>query len=276
MMTGAIVALPLAVGGYARYIEPTYVRQRKIELGIRGLPLSFDGMTIAHLSDIHYGHNLNKSKLESIVQDVLANRPDVICFTGDIVDHGDVVPAEIVSVLRQLRAPYGSYAVLGNHDYRGNGAQAVLKAMEEADIRMLTNDHVVLKRNQDMLALAGIDDALEGTPDMRRAMRGISNTMCCILLAHEPDWGMVAREYKVDLQLSGHSHGGQVRLPLIGPLFLPKLGERYPDGLYVLKRENMPERPLLIYTSRGIGTTLLPIRLLCPPEWTLLTLRAIV
>ncbi|WP_268625990.1 metallophosphoesterase [Paenibacillus alvei] len=275
MMVGAVITMPMAVGGYARFIEPNNIRQRKLELDIHGLPASFNGLTIAHISDIHYGHHLSESKLASIVQDVQANQPDVICITGDIVDNGDVVPAEIVPILRQLRAPYGSYAVLGNHDYRGRGAKAVENALQTAGIRVLRNDNVILRRNHEVLALAGIDDVLEGIPDMTRAMQGISGKMCCILLAHEPDWGTVALNYQVDLQLSGHSHGGQVRVPLVGPLFLPTLGERYPDGLYMLERVDRPDRPLHIYTSRGLGTTFLPVRLLCPPEWTLLTLRSI-
>ncbi|TQR42297.1 metallophosphoesterase [Paenibacillus popilliae] len=275
MMVGAVVTMPMAVGGYARFIEPNNIRQRKLELDIHGLPASFNGLTIAHISDIHYGHHLSESKLASIVQDVQANQPDVICITGDIVDNGDVVPAEIVPILGQLRAPYGSYAVLGNHDYRGRGAKAVENALQAAGIRVLRNDNVTLRRNHEVLALAGIDDALEGIPDMTRAMQGISGKMCCILLAHEPDWATVALNYQVDLQLSGHSHGGQVRVPLVGPLFLPTLGERYPDGLYMLERVDRPNRPLHIYTSRGLGTTFLPVRLLCPPEWTLLTLRSI-
>lgn len=115
--------------------------------------------------------------------------------------------------------------------------------------------------------IAGIDDALLGKPDLPRAISGIAEDTCTILLAHEPDIADEAARYPIDLQLSGHSHGGQIRLPFIGEVLTPRLGSKYPDGLQRVKNSN-----LQVYTNRGLGTTILPIRFLCRPELTVLTL----
>src|SRR5262249_34591136 len=118
------------------------------------------------------------------------------------------------------------------------------------------------------LWLAGVDDVIEGKPDMDRTLRGIPGNEAVILLAHEPDFADQVVQYPVDLQLSGHSHGGQVRIPLIGAPYLPELGRKYPWGLRRIGR-------LTLYTNVGIGTIRVPFRWNCPPEITLITLRAL-
>ena len=114
--------------------------------------------------------------------------------------------------------------------------------------------------------LAGLDDVLRRRSDLRRALSGVPSDELTILLVHEPDFADSVRGRSVDLQLSGHSHGGQIRLPLIGPPYLPPLGKKYPQGLRQLDQ-------LALYTNRGIGTIGVPARLNCPPEITLFTLR---
>ncbi|WP_237728593.1 metallophosphoesterase [Paenibacillus sp. OSY-SE] len=270
-LLGVMIGVPAAAAGYARFIEPLMLRQRTLHLSLPRLPQAFNGLTIAHLTDIHFGHHMSAERLQQVVDDIQAAEPDLICLTGDLVEDCEVSVAQAIPVLRQLTAPLGKFAVLGNHDYE-RGMDLASEAFEASGFQVLKNESHLIERHGAVVAVAGIDDALKGIPDMNAALRGIAADTCSILLAHEPDWGKESLNYPIDLQLSGHSHGGQVRLPFFGPLLLPRLGTRYPDGLYELERTGGETRSLFIYTSRGIGTTVLPIRFSCPPEWTIITL----
>jgi predicted MPP superfamily phosphohydrolase len=176
--------------------------------------------------------------------------------------------SEAIPFLAELKAPLGKYAVLGNHDYR-TGAEEVAQALEQAGFQLLINRRVQLRRGEELLYLVGIDDALCGRPDPAAAMQGIPEDGCAILLVHEPDFADEAKDYPVSLQLSGHSHGGQIRLPVVGHLLVPHMGKKYPDGL-----KHVEQADLHVYTSRGVGTTLLPLRILCKPEIALHVLLA--
>lgn len=125
----------------------------------------------------------------------------------------------------------------------------------------------MLENGGQKLWLAGVDDVYEGAPDLKKTLSNIPDEDCVILLCHEPDYADTVREYSVDLQLSGHSHGGQIRLPLIGPPYLPELGRKYPIGMYNFGH-------LTLYTNVGIGTIRIPARWNCPPEITLFTLHS--
>jgi uncharacterized protein len=169
-------------------------------------------------------------------------------------------------ILRELHAPLGIFAVLGNHDH-GRNPQLIARVLDANGITVLRNFGLYVERAGARLWIAGVDDALGGGANLDLALRGIPQDEATVLLAHEPDYADAVRGYPVDLQLSGHSHGGQVRLPLVGAPFLPRLARKYPWGLRQLGS-------LTLYTNRGIGTTFLPVRLNCPPEVTLLTLRS--
>ena len=157
-------------------------------------------------------------------------------------------------------------AVLGNHDH-WNGAEIVAGALSERGIRVLRNQNYVIERESSKLWIAGIDDALEGRADLPRTLAGVPAQEATILLAHEPDFADYAAGFPVDLQLSGHSHGGQVRIPGIGPIVLPAMARKYHTGLNRVGR-------MQVYTSCGIGVINPPVRLNCPPEVTLITLQA--
>ncbi|WP_028594083.1 metallophosphoesterase [Paenibacillus assamensis] len=283
---GAAVGIPLLSGAYAKWVEPYQLRRRTLTIASERIPSSFDGVTIAHLSDLHYGEFVTKEHVVNIFEQIMANKPDMVCFTGDLVeDH--VMPAEtIIEVMRKLQAPLGKYAVLGNHDYvrdsrayfSSDRTDLVTASLEASGFRVLTNKHHQIHYKDSSIAVAGIDDALEGNPDMETALQGCPPNLWCLLLAHEPDWADIASRYPIDLQLSGHSHGGQVRVPIVGPLMLPLMAKKYPDGMYQISRKQartseIPE--LQLHTSRGVGMTLMPIRFFCPPEWTLITLRSV-
>jgi predicted MPP superfamily phosphohydrolase len=157
-------------------------------------------------------------------------------------------------------------AVLGNHDVATDPAR-ITSTLQAQGIPVLRNRSTSFERGGTRLWFAGIEDVLEGDPDLPLALQGIPPDEPAVLLAHEPDFAVRASRFPVDLQLSGHSHGGQVRLPLLGAPVLPPLARLYPWGLHRIG-------DLTLYTNVGIGTVVLPIRFNCPPEITLITLRA--
>ena len=159
----------------------------------------------------------------------------------------------------------GKFAILGNHDAEAGSAR-VTGMLAEHGIPILRNQALPLERDTDRLWLIGVDDALHGEPDLGAAIRPIPNDDRRILLAHEPDFADESSLLPIDLQLSGHSHGGQIWIPGIGAPWLPPLSRKYPRGLYQVGN-------LTLYTNIGIGTIRAPIRINCPPEITLITLR---
>jgi len=184
--------------------------------------------------------------------------------------HHDQSSADVIdpcaSLLAQLQSPLGSLAVLGNHDVLSD-PERIVRALETRGIPVLRNRSTAFARAGARLWFAGTDDVLEGHANLPLTLQGIPPEEPVILLAHEPDFAVHAARFPVDLQLSGHSHGGQIRLPLLGAPVLPPLARRYPWGLHRIGG-------LTLYTNVGIGTIALPVRFLCPPEITLITLRA--
>jgi predicted MPP superfamily phosphohydrolase len=155
--------------------------------------------------------------------------------------------------------------VLGNHDVKSdpNLVEGLLRAV---GIQVLANQSVPIEGNGTRLWLSGVNDPLEGKPDLAQTLHSVAPDEPVILLAHEPDYADHVVRYPVDLQLSGHTHGGQIRVPFLPPGYLPPLGRKYVWGLYKIGG-------LTLYTNRGLGTVNVPVRMNCPPEITLLTLR---
>jgi predicted MPP superfamily phosphohydrolase len=168
-------------------------------------------------------------------------------------------------MLRELKPPMGMFAVLGNHDVNSDH-RWITEIIEANGIPVLRNRSVPIEKGIARFWLAGVDDVLEGKPDLDLTLRSVPPEETVILLAHEPDFADQAARHPVDLQLSGHSHGGQIWLPGIGAPWLPPLGREYPRGLRKVGG-------LTLYTNIGLGTIRLPVRLNCPPEITMLRLR---
>lgn len=240
----------------------------RISLPIPGLPQSFHGYRIVQLSDLHIGTWLDGNRLARTVRQVNAMKPDLIAFTGDFVTyHPGLHAGELFRGLRDLKARDGSVAVLGNHDHRLDPA-AVRRILRSAGVRELKNQHVSIQRERDSLLIAGEDDYMVRRARLDRVLSRLPATGSAILLAHEPDFADTsARTGRFALQLSGHSHGGQVRLPYLGAPILPRNGRKYPAGLYRLGS-------MWLYTNRGLGTAHLKLRINCPPEIALITLLA--
>ncbi|MDE3181194.1 MAG: metallophosphoesterase [Acidobacteriota bacterium] len=245
------------------------------------LPSRYDGLRIVHLTDIHLGLYTPIEEVERVVD--LANRlrPDVVALTGDYVTFSPTYILPVAQALGRLRAPLGAYAVLGNHDFRA-GAEEVTRALRAHHIRVLRNAHFALRRQREApnragkrvqpaksrkaLWLVGVDDAWEATPDLKAALRSIPPGDAKILLCHHPEGIEEASKRGIDLMLSGHTHGGQVRLPLLRSLYRSIPGERFVDGWNQLGETQ-------IYVSRGIGKVVVPLRVACRPEITCLSLR---
>lgn len=255
---------------YAHHVERTRVETVKLELAFADLPDSFDGMTLLHFSDLHYGFYYGLEQLGPLVSHIQALKPDMIVFTGDLFDK-DVLPFvdECTAALRPLTAPLGKWAVPGNHDYY-TGWTLAPQFYEQCGFDLLANRSDRIRRGEDVLQIAGIDDLLLGKPDLAKAFAGLDSRRFTLLLSHQPDIADRTNAWRVDLQLSGHSHGGQVRLPVIGEVLTPPGGSKYVLGLYELTGRGTES---YVYTNRGIGTTHIPVRFLCRPELTLFTLR---
>jgi predicted MPP superfamily phosphohydrolase len=228
------------------------------------LPSAFQGLRVVQISDIHHGLFLPKEWLSEAVRQANRLNPDIIALTGDFVTYSRRNIGPAAELLGRLRARFGVYAVLGNHDFRVD-ASAVTEALRRQHIDVLRNRHVVLELGGQSLYLAGVDDYGYGA-DLRRAMRGVPRDAATVLLAHNPRVIHLASRHNVSLVLSGHTHGGQVNLPLLGTVY-----GRSPERLrYKIGWDRMGATQ--IYVSRGIGTIVLPWRLRCPAEITHLEL----
>ena len=230
--------------------------------------------TIALLSDFHYDPYFSVHPLHAAIPMVNDLHPHLIVFTGDFVsvpDFGDEKKAAFAAepcarLLRQMTAPLGLWAVLGNHD-DNTDPQYVTRALEAESIRVLANRSVPIEPGGGRFWLAGVNDVIGATADLTATLRTVPRDEAVVLLAHEPDFADEACRFPIDLQLSGHSHGGQVRLPFLPPLYLPEMARKYMWGTYQVG-------PLPLYTNAGLGTVTVPVRLNCPPEITLLTLHS--
>ena len=268
--TGTFAVVTTGGLGYSMLVEPYMVDTERIEIPLQHLPLGFDGMTIVQISDLHFGTWLTAEHMLGVVEKINALDVDIIVITGDFVSGFDSeIEYDLVSSLSMLQAREGVYAILGNHDHWA-GVEAVSDAIQNAGIRLLINESVLFERNYERLYLAGLGDIWEDKQDLEGTLRDIPEDECVVMLVHEPDYAdYVAMTGRVDLQLSGHTHGGQVRMPFTGANVLPALGRKYDMGLYSID-------DLILYVNRGLGMMKPAIRFRCTPEITHITLRSIV
>jgi predicted MPP superfamily phosphohydrolase len=271
-MGAGTVAIGLA--GYSGLVEPNEVDVSRIDVKIDRLPPAFDQFRIAIISDLHFGPYTGEHEIGAAVNAANQLKPDMVAILGDFVTEpltGDLrVGAKkaepCAKTLKGLQTPLGSFAVLGNHDYVTD-PELVADALQTNGIAMLRNTNQAIERQGQRIWLLGLNDAVEGRPDLDRALQGVPADEPKILLVHEPDYADHASQFGIDVQLSGHSHGGQIRFPGIHPLWLPEMARKYYRGYYRV-------RGLQLYTNRGIGTVGVPFRFLASPEVTLMTLRA--
>ncbi|MFN7927780.1 MAG: metallophosphoesterase [Blastocatellia bacterium] len=256
---------------WAIWIEPNQLVVKPTTLTIAGWPAGFAHCKIVALSDLHVGApHITRDKVRTIVARANEQQPDLIVLLGDYVIQGVVggnfvEPEVFVEDLQQLRAPLGVYAVLGNHDW-WFGAERVTRAFERVGIRMLTNEAIALERNGQRLWLAGLGDYFSHREDIAQTLRHITTNDPILAITHTPD---IFRQLPPPfiLTLAGHTHGGQVNLPLLGRRVVPSdFGEKYALG-YV------EEGSRRLFVTTGIGTSIFPMRFRVPPEIAVLTIQ---
>ena len=270
----------LGVGkGYSNTLS-SQIQLERVPIRLKRLPEAFRGFKIAQLSDLHSSPLVDKEHLDYAVDLALAEKPDLVVLTGDFIGHTlrtsrDEVHEfdftyldNLVAALGRAKAPFGTYAVLGNHDFwsGSNVTERLCHDFEtRAGIPVLRNQHITLKRGDEAIQLLGIDDYWHSW-DLGKVLRNIPMESVKILLSHNPDINRhIASSHKIDLVLSGHTHGGQISLPLIGAPFSPTRDHRYLKGL-------VRDGDRQTYITRGVGHLVVPIRFNCPPEVTLITL----
>jgi uncharacterized protein len=276
LLAGACASTSLAL--YGGEIERHWIEVAHRDVFLPGLSKPFDGFRIAQLSDIHMDEFTEPFFLRDAVRHINNMKPDAVFLTGDFVTNGILPRKSAISsawqcanLLKQLQCPH-RYAILGNHD-AFVGSTEVAGALIANGIPVLVNAHLPIERAGARFWLAGLDDAIQGKPDPELAIpESIRNVPHepIVLLCHEPDY--VDDLLKTPLagalsfMLAGHTHGGQIRVPLVGPMVLPPLGQKYVEGWFRFGN-------LQLYVNRGLGTVGVPVRFDCPPEITLFTLR---
>ncbi len=267
---GAPAAAALSLIGvtgaaYALLHEPRRPRLEQVTLWLPQLPPALDGLRIGQLSDLHLGLPYTTENARWAVERLVAEQPDLLVMTGDFVSYEHAIPElpEVLAPLQSWRPRLGIFAVPGNHDY-WEGFPAIQQTLTPLGIEFLLNHHRRLRDGDAELVLAGVDDMWDGAHDLAATLKGVPEGVFTILLSHCPDLADEAAARGVHVQLSGHTHGGHVCLPLLGSFCLPRHGWRYPIGYRSIGA-------LQLYVSRGIGG--LPLRFGCPPEVTVLTLR---
>lgn len=251
---------------YARQIEPRMLKVSHHTIRHHFIPEGFKKFKIVQFSDTHLGFHYSLSQFNRLITKINSLNPDVIFFTGDLMDKPNEYDQQhlITSLLKRLQAPFGKFAIYGNHDHGGYGSEIYKTIMEQSGFTILQNEANKIKLvDGSEIFILGLDDAMLGKPDFTKMIKGIPDGSYKILLSHEPDLANEAHAQGIQLQLSGHSHGGQIKIPLFGPLVTPPLAEKYHEGFYTLESET---NQLVLYVNRGIGTTRLPFRFLSPPE----------
>lgn len=266
-----IVLLLIMVGTilYSRYIATSGLVTNEIVINDNNIPTSYDGLKIVHFSDLHYTRIITKKSVTKIINEINLIKPDIVFFTGDLVDTDKVLTEDdknfLIESLSNINSTYGKYAILGNHDIANNNGD-IMSIYSQSGFNLLENEYdVIYSKNNDKIFIGGLNSVSHELEDIDKVMsyydtNDSSNTYNIILL-HEPDYAdNIVNSYdNINLILAGHSHGGQVRLPIIGALYTPKNGHKYVKGYYDLNGTSL-------YVTSGIGVSRYNFRLFNKPE----------
>jgi predicted MPP superfamily phosphohydrolase len=260
-----VALLPFALALYGALFGARVLRREKVTVPVVGLPDGWRGARIVQLSDLHAGRHVTRERLQGIARRAARLKPDILVVTGDIVHNSPSFARHAAEAIASVPARYGVFACLGNHDFWA-GPDAVDQALRRAGIQVLRNRGVLLSRGGDPLWLCGVDDPWNGTCDIPAALRGRPEGAATVLLSHQPNTWRRAQELGVPLQLSGHTHGGQVALLwLHRSLSLARLITPFVAGLYRAGSS-------YLYVNRGAGSVMPVFRLGARPEVTELKL----
>jgi predicted MPP superfamily phosphohydrolase len=266
----AAVGVAAGAAAWATLVEPRRLRVRKLRVEVPDWPAPLADLKIALVSDLHAGApHVGEARVEQVVAAVNRAKPDVVALLGDYIDPevafgGYVSPEAVAARLAALEAPLGVFAVLGNHDWLNDG-ERVRHSLREQRIEVLENDAVAVSLASQVFWLVGLADASEGRPDIATPLSLVPANAPLIVLSHDPDLFTLLPDRPL-LTVAGHTHGGQVNVPVVREKVTPsRFGDRYAGGLFRRGRKVM-------YVSRGIGTSTFPVRLRATPEVVLLKL----
>ena len=267
----SLVALGIFSLVYVFQIEPMWFEVVPVSVTIPNLSPAFKGFKIVQISDIHADTSMNQKKLTKIVELVTRQQPDIIAMTGDFVTatpNTETVKL-LENIFKQFSPTEKTLAVLGNHDHWSN-PDLIREILDRSNVIDISNFLYTIEREDARLAIAGVDDYWTNQSDLNSVLQQLQplDNVPAILLAHEPDFADIsAATHRFALQISGHSHGGQVKLPFRKPPVLPPYAQKYPVGRYQVE-------DLIQYTNRGVGMVLPAVRLNCRPEITVFTLNS--
>ncbi|MBI4780146.1 MAG: metallophosphoesterase [Oscillatoriophycideae cyanobacterium NC_groundwater_1537_Pr4_S-0.65um_50_18] len=265
-----MLAIALLLGGsfaYAYKIEPNWIAISYVPVEMRRLAPAFQGYQIAQISDVHADQWMTQDRLLQIVKLVNYLQPDTIAITGDFVTRdAEAYEPSLVEAFKAFAPKDLTVAVLGNHDH-WSSPEVIRRMLKSSNIVDVSNAVASIQRQEDVLYLAGVDDVMTQNDRLDQVLEQLPATGAAILLAHEPDFADTsAATGRFDLQISGHSHGGQVMFPFLGPPVLPPYGKKYPSGRYQVG-------DMVQYTNRGVGMVRPQLRFNCRPEITVFVLQ---
>ena len=252
---------------YARYVSTSGLVTKEYTIDNQNVPTGFDGLKIVHFTDLHYNRAITLDKVKSIVKEINLINPDIVVFTGDLIDHDVILTNEdyqdLTNVLSEINAKYGKYAVLGNHDYESD-KDKIIELYNHSSFKYLENDYdIIYDNNNESIFIGGIGNVSYNLDDLDKTMSYVKDKEDInykIIIVHEPDIAdKIINNYHVTLILAGHSHNGQIRLPFIGALYTPPLAKKYYDNYYQLGDTKL-------YISSGIGVSTINYRLFNPPS----------
>ncbi|MBW9156755.1 metallophosphoesterase [Clostridium tagluense] len=257
------------LGIYTTFIERNLliVKRHNVTINKNGK----EELKVVQITDIHLGQFYNLDQLEKVVQKINGLNADIVVFTGDLIDNASTYDEiyNVADTLKKIKCRIGKYAIYGNHDYGGGAVRYYDDIMNKGGFKVLKNEGTSILFKDKHVRIFGADDGLMGNHNADKTMNGINNKSINLLLLHEPDLIEGYSNYPVDLVLSGHSHGGQIYIPLYGPLKKNVLSEKYTKGFYKLDNP----RGTKIYVNSGLGNTKVPFRLFNIPQISLFNLK---
>lgn len=263
-VSAGLSVLLILLAAYA-LTEPYFIETKEITVKNRDIPDSFNGKTIVFVSDIHYGPFFSRERVRDLVNRINALEPDIVLLGGDDVDHIETDAAPCYEELANLKAPLGKYSVPGNHEW--GREKLAEQEMKEAGITPLRNSAVWIHDGNESIRIGGVGDFWHDSQDIGPTIGEADESDYVLLLSHNPDYAGEIETDKIDLVLSGHTHGGQVTFfGLFAPYTNSKYGQKYRSGFAETDHTT-------VYVTRGVGTTFLPVRFFSRPEITVIRLQ---
>ncbi|MFV0552587.1 MAG: metallophosphoesterase [Anaerorhabdus sp.] len=266
-----LTLLVFLVGGLCYdtfYVAPTRFTVRYENISSEKIPAQLNDINILFFSDVHYNNYMTPERFQEVVQLINNAAPDIVVFVGDLFDHPSVllpneeVTATLTAQLKEINAPLGKFAVLGNHDLESSTTkELVTSVLSNANFEIITNRSILIRnKGSEAIGLVGLDSQLLGNPDITSAFANVSPNSFNIVVLHTPDIADSLTSDQVDLQVSGHSHGGQVYFPIFGSFYTAPYAEVYNKGKYKI------DDKFILDVMNGVGTTKADIRFLSDPE----------